>query len=435
MGMYLANAQIDSIAAGSVTSLLRLANAQHTTNTYRSKNAGIYRPGAATAADYWRTVGDLTALTGVLANSSNHTDVTLGTENYYLPYYDLHPVDFMDALNQAMGICYFPNAEPLSAKPAGTVIGNNGFQSSVLTMYTESDADGGPATTFSNITTADSDNVWGASIGSGRVLNAAANGYIRQRYNVTRGENLWTASLSRADVGTDGNGHSLTWWDITNSAQLGTAVTHSEEQWQFAWRTGNVTGGSAGTEVFELRLQGIGASDDIYYGGKWVYRTQNRRFQLDSTWDRSFKIKLMYGRFHGSGNSSGVVDAHSLDLTEIPASEYAYDLQPPGANPRWIQFHTTEYFKYPIWIQGRRAYSDLTTFTLALSETTSCDLDLIESATRWLLFRDGGRASHVPNAPKLAAAAYKDFLEAGGQFIDETPQRRREPIAWPRAPS
>ena len=427
MGLVLLNANIDSIAAGSVTSLLLLANAQHNSGTWRGWNAGIYRPGAATGADRWRTVGDLTAATGILANSSNWTDVTLGTENFYLLKYDLHPLDFLDTLTQVMGLLYFPNSEPLSAKPNGTTIGNHGFQSTVLTMYTESDADAGPATTFTNVTTADSDNVWGGSIGSGRVLNAAANGYIRQRFNVTRGEQVFVWALARADVGTA----SLTLWDVTNSVEIGTAITTTEEQWQYLWRLENVP---SGCEVMELRLQGVGATDDIYWGAKSVMRTQNRRIQLDSTWDRTFKIRLMYGRFHGSGNSNGAIDAHSLDLTEIPPNEYDFDMQPPGSNPRWVQFHTTRWFQYPIWIQGRRAYSDLTTFTLALSETTACDLDLVESCTRWLLFRPGGRASHVPNAPTLAQRAKDDFEKASAQFVDETPARRREQMVWPRAP-
>ena len=422
MGMYIPNAQIDSIAAGTMTSLLRLANAQHGIDHFRNLKAGIYRPGAATSADYWRTVGALTIATGVLANSSNWTDTTLGTEDFYLPYHGINPADSLDTLNQTMGLNYFPNSEPLSAKPSGTTIGNHGFQSPTLTMYTESDADGGPTTGFTNVTTADSDNVWGASIGSGRVLNTAANGYIRQRFSVTRGEQVFVWAIARPDGAFTA---SLTLWDVTNNVQIGTAVTTTETQWQYMWRTENVP---STCEVMEIRLQGVEATADIKWGAKSVMRTQNRRIQLDSTWDRSFKIKLMYGKFHGSGNSNGVIDAHSLDLTEIPESDYDFDMQPPGANPRWVQLHTTAYNQYPIWIQGRRAYSDLTTFTLALSETTACDLDLLESCTRWLLFREGGRASHVTGAPALAAAAKIAFDEARSQFRKETPQIKRRPM-------
>lgn len=427
LGLYLPNADVGAVAASALTCVKFFRRGSYGDGEFRDKRTMIWRPGAATAADYYRSAALLTPSTGVLAPDAAWADITLGTEDFYLVYYDVHPQLLVDAANRMLRNLYFPNAEPLSAKPSGTTVGDSGFQSTVTTAYTESDADAGPATTFSKITTADSDNVWGGSIASGRILNAAANGYIRQRFNVTRGEQVFVWVLVRADVGTA----SLTLWDVTNNVEIGTAVTTTEEQWQYMWRTVNVP---STCEVMEIRLQGVGATDDIYWGGKGVYRTQNRRIQLDSTWDTGFKLGLMYGQLHGSGNTNGVVDAHSIDFTEIPRGDDTWvpDMTPPGANPRWIQFHTSRFFNGPIWIEGRRAHADVDgPFTEVLTQTTSLDLDLAEAATRIELFEDGEVKRKVPDAVALRRAAYTDFKDKAPQFIAEGPAKRKP--AWIRS--
>lgn len=419
LGMVLPNADIGAIAAGTLTSVLHLRSGHYDTNTFRNKGTLIYRPGNATGvADYVRSAGDLVASTGVLSNDANWADTTLTSENIYLLDHGLHPTWFVESLNIGMRRVYFENMDPLS------IALDAGFQSTATTSYVESDADAGPATTFSKVTTADSDNVF-TGIGSGRVLNTATDGYIRQRFNVHPGEQVYIGVLARADVGTA----SLVAYDVTNSAEIGSPVQHTGEQWGYLWRTISVP---STCEILEVRLQGEESNADIYYSGLWVNRTRDRRVRLSTTWDTAFKIPALVAAKFGASVGSGVEAAFSIDYEEIPPSDYDFLFERPGANPYALQWHTDKWADRPVYIQGRRAYGDLTTFSLALSETTACDLDLITAATLKALFEDERVASKLPNAQQRQAMATRDL--AGQAAIHQTtgPAQRRKPLYVPR---
>ena len=429
------NANIGAIAAGTVTSVLYLRNGLWTVGRFRSMDTYLWRPGNATGvADYVRTAGSLAPSTGVLDTDSNWSDTTLGTENIYLIYYGIHPQNIVNAMNRAARKNSFENEEPLS------LAADAGFQSTATSSYAESDADGGAATTFTKITTADSFNVFPSFIGSGRVLNAAANGYIRQRFNITRssgGEEIYVGWLNRADVGTSGNGASLVLYDITNSALLGTAISSSEENWQYMWRRERATGGSAGTEILEVRLQGIGANDDLYMNGLWVYRTSNLMMPLSTTWDSSWKVPALSYLSFGKNIASHVEDAWSVHKQEIPKSDYKFLISRPGANPYALQWQDTptnpggtHWYNYPILIQGRRAYSDIdTAVTLALTQSSSQDLDLWESAVRMELFSDP--EVNCPDKAAKLAKATDDWRQYSAQQPVEGPAQTRRFASWP----
>ena len=422
IGEYIPNADVGSLAASALTSVKWFRNANHPTNHYRSKGAMIWRPGNATGvADDIRAAGDLTASTGVLAPDAAWSDTTLGTEDFYLLYHELRYSWIIDAMNLALRDVYFVNEEPLS------LAADAGFQSTATSSYTEADADGGPATTFTKITTADSFNVFPSFVASGRILNAAANGYIRQRFTVTRGEEVYVGWLVRADVGTA----SLTLYDITNSVELGTAITTTEENWQYLWRRESVTSGASGTETLEVRLQGVGASDDLYNNALWVYRTQSLTLPLSTTWDTSFKVPALSYLTFRQNTASNVEAAFSMDKREIPREDYDFLISRPGANPYAIQFHTDRWFQYPILIEGRRAHADVDgPFTRVLTETTSCDRDLFEAAMRRRFFLD--ERVQVPNKERRLVDAERDFKEYSRQFVDETPQDKQVRIYYPR---
>src|SRR3990167_5570218 len=296
IGLVLMNAEIDSRSGSALVSVLHLRKGQWSTNSLRNLNAGIYIPGNATGvADYWRTAGDLTASTGSLAPDANWADVTLGTENVYIIYHGITATAFRDALNRALLRCYFDNVEPLSTKPAGTVVSDAGLQSTATTPYVEADADGGPATTFTKVTTTNSENVfWG--LGAGRILNGAAGGYIRQRYSVTEGEQITVFNLTRLDVGTNSE---LVLYDVSNSAAIGTTVEHDQESWQIMKRQEAVP---STCKILEVRDGGEGASDDIYINGVWVYKNRALRMILDTTWETEFNMpSLAYLALRGPG--------------------------------------------------------------------------------------------------------------------------------------
>lgn len=420
LGKVLANAEIGSLSASAVVSVLHLRDNSGVRNTayYRNRHTHIYWPGNPSGlADYDRLAGLLTLSTGSLAPDTNWSNGTLGSSNMYLLYDDLKPVDVVDALNDAMRTCYFPCEEPLSTKPIGTGVADAGFQSSATTNYTLVGSG-----TFTKASTANSENIYPGMISSGFIDAGAAGDYIFQRFDVTPGETVNVFVLSRLATGTNAQ---LILWDVTNSAQIGDTIEHAQEQWQ--WMRHVSAAIPSTCKTLEVRLAGEGASDDVYANAFIVYRTRNRRMILDTTWNTEFKMPSLYTvDFMGSGSSgeNNVYDGFSTHLTPIPNIAYQFAMNRPGANPYAIQFNTDEYFDRPIYIQGRRAYGDLTTFTLALSETTACDLDLIEAALRVEIFNGVGRG--LPDAAEKLAAAKKDFADANRQFKIDGPAPAKE---------
>ena len=426
IGQVLKVAQVGSITGTTLVSLYYYGNSSGTisTGTLRGLKAGLWRPSNATGiADDWRPCGDVNGSTGAVTVAT-WADTTLGTEDFYQLNHGLHPQQVIDAMNRALRRCYFENMEPLSTKPSGAVLADAGFQSTATTSYTESDVDSGPATTFTKVTTANSENVF-RGIGSGRVVNAATGGYIRQRFNVTPGEQVIWHALSRRDVGTNAE---AVLYDISNSAAIGTTVEHSQEAWQWMRRSETVP---SGCKILETRLQGEGASDDIYWNATCLYLPSHRLIHLDTTWDTSFKMpSLVYCTMGGVSAGTGIFPAHAAELQPIPADAYDFLIERPGANPYAVQMHDTRYFNYPIYIDGRRAYSDLTTFTRAMTETTSCDVDLLEAATRLELFSD--RNVHVPDQAVMRAEAERDFRAQGSLNLTEGLAMKQRMWAQPR---
>lgn len=419
VGQYIPNALIDELAAGYFVAPIFHRNNNWSVNHFHNQSSIIFRPGAASAADYVRYADDLTPSTGKLEVDTDWADVTLGSEDIYRFDGGVHPAWAVDAMNRAMSKCYFENSEPLS------LAADAGFQSSATSSWVESDADGGPATTLTKVTTANSDNVF-TGIGAGRVVNSATGGYIRQRFNVHPGSQVYVGALARADSGTA----ELVLYDVTNAALIGTAVTHDGEQWAYLHRTETIP---SGCEILEVRLKGSESNADIYWNGLWVYRTGDRRIRLSTTWDTAKKIPALATVNFGESVESGVENAFSIDPDEMSKALYGFLQERVGANPYAVQLHEGGLLNRPIYIQGRRPYSDLTTFTLALTETTSVDLDLIESASRVEFFGDKRVQAKVSDWENQLAIAYGDFLGANSQFASDGPADRKQVYAWPRA--
>lgn len=391
-----------TLTTTTLTSLPWFRREEFANNTFRNNGTTIWWPANPTGrADDIRSAGDLTKTTGALAIlPANLTDGTAGSTDMYLIFHGNHPSWLIAAMNRALRRAYFQCQEPLSKKPAGAVLADAGFQKSAVTQWTESDADGGPATGFTKVATQDSENVFAGMIRARRVLNTATNGYIRQRYSVSQGSQINAFSLTRLD---SGDSVDLVLWDVTNNVQIGTATEHGQEAWQFMRRLGESV--PATCKIVEIRHRGEGATADFYINGSWLYEQQGRRVILDTEWDSTFKLpKLMYTELRGVSVASGVYDAQSLDLRPVPADDYSAVWNRTAANPGSIQFHTDKWFQYPLWIDGRRAHSDVDgPFTRVLTETASADLDLIVWLSLEEFFLDG-RVRHPEKAAMLRLA-------------------------------
>ena len=410
LGLVLANGDIDSVAAGALTSVKWLRNANWGPGHFQGMNALIDRPGAASAADFVRYASTLTPSTGVLAPDANWADTTLGTEYMRILYHGLHPQHVMDAAQRGLRRCSFQNQIYVS------LAADADMQSTGVTDWVESDVDGGPATGFTKITTAA--NVF-TGIRAGRLLNTAANGYVRQRFNVRQSSTIFVATVVRADVGT----FSLTLWDVTNDEEIGTAITTEEETWQYVWRQEPIP---ATCEILEVRLQGVGATDDIYLDGLWVHNPNSLRINLPSTIDKAFEFEaLSYARF-SEGTANGVADAASIRTVEVPRSAFTPNFLAAEANPSFIQFHERGWLGHPLILQGRRPHSDLITLA-AETDDVDIDLELWAAATALELFEV---KSDIPDAFALAARAERDFAAYRLNRATEGPAERQEPYAY-----
>lgn len=429
LGHYIAAADL-TLAAGSITAPVFFANGDWGAGQFSNKSWIVYRPGAASSADYVRYLSTLTPSTGLVAVDHNYSDTTATNETFYFLENGVHPSWVVDALNRGLDKHYVENIEPLSTKPAGSVLADAGHQSTATTQYTESDADAGPAMTISRVSTANSENVF-QGIGAMRALNAAAGGYFRQRFSVTPGQQVMVHALSRLDSGTNAE---LVLYDVTNSAAIGTTVEHSQEAYQWMRRVDTIP---TGCKIMEVRWQGEGTTDDVYWGGHSILFPELSRVYLDTKWDAAGKIPALVAAIPGGTSvSSNVYAAHATELVEIPTSDYAFLWERAGANPYAVQFHNNSqrhWFQYPIMIQGRRALSDLTTFTMALTETTSGETDLLDAIARVELFQDGRIRQRVSDADLRLAKAHDDLRAASRLLATTGPADRRMPLSFPRA--
>src|ERR1041385_2229592 len=114
LGIYIPNAHVTDLSAGSVTSPIWLRNSNHSRNHYLRQESLIFMPMATSIDDYVRHAADLTPSTGKLNFDSDRADVTLGTEDFYLLDHGIQPMWIIDAMNRALEKDYFENVEPLS---------------------------------------------------------------------------------------------------------------------------------------------------------------------------------------------------------------------------------------------------------------------------------------------------------------------------------
>jgi hypothetical protein len=408
IGQKIANAQIGSIAATSLTSVFYFRNTNWGENELINLGAGFWRPGNATGiADDWRPAGVLTPSTGAVTVDT-WADTTLGTEDIYQLNYRCHPQYIIEAMNAALRDVYFQNEDPISlAQDAG-------FQDTAVSgAWTQSNA------TLTKQTT----QVFPTFIRAGNVDITTNNGFIRQDFECYNGDQIYAAALIN-QTGNPGSGNLQL---LIENGETGTAlvtVTNSRHSgWIYMWGTTSVSS-SSGVVSLSVKLLGQSAtSSDFRLQGLWVYRTRNLLLPLATTWDTRFKMpELSYLQLNT--NEGGIADAFSAQKIEIPEDDYDFLLTRPGATPYAVQFHTDKYFGYPILIQGRRAHSDLDgPFTRVLTETTSADLDLMEAATARRLFMDE-RIMLPDRLQRLAKAEY-EFNQLDRQFEWEGPARPR----------
>lgn len=416
IGIVIPNADIDSIAAAALTSVKWLRNGRWATDQFAGLNAIIHRPGAATAADFIRYAADLNKTTGALAPDANWADTTLGTESVNLIYYGIHPQMIDDAINRALEDLYFRNEVALSMFDDGDM------QTSVTSSYT-----GASGATLSKVTTARRTPF---GIRSLRVQSDSANDYAQSGTLAgLQGSEVFIWAIASVDVGGDAV---LIPYDVTNSANINTDAQHSEEAPQYMWWQGLIP---ATCKEFAVRLNGEGASDDIYWNQLGGYRLNDNRIFLPSTFDERLKVEALTVAEFRAGSNTGIADALSIKPTEIPKEEYDFLFSPVQANPYAVQFHNDNWGGYkgkPIFIQGRRPYSDMGALTTEAS-TTEAPLDLVVAKAITELLEPLDMRARVPNGDKYYGEAMERLSKEDAIRASEGPARRHPDFHMARA--
>lgn len=392
---------------------------------FTKKRSLIHHPLAGTAleADHFRAAGSFAPSTSTITISPAWTDAPTGAD--YLRIFDhgIHPQHAIDAVNDALGSLYFENQEPLSIAPDAGLQG-----ATVNAAWVESDADAGPATTFSKPSATTANTFSG--LRNARLLNAAANGYVRVRFEVTPGEQVKVSAITKNVVGQV----DLVTWDATNGAEIGSYVSHSVLNWQYMDH--EVITIPDGCYSLEVRIRNTSASGDCYIGGLWVVRLSDRRTYFNSSWSEKGRVPaLAYANFRGYSTGNGISTALGVMLNEIPRSDYDMSFERGGPHTGYIQWHDTptnpngNYWltHFPIYIQGRRASSDVETLA-AETDTTAQDLDLVVAMSMVKLFERRNVRENFPDGDRILAEAYADRDKVTPRFDTEGPAKKRAPI-------
>ena len=417
-GFEITNGFLTAFATGSITAPNFFQNTDLGTNHYRNQQATIFRPTAASAADYERVAGDLTNSSGLLAHTgANYADTTIGTETVEIWLGGIRPmVEVLDCINKALRKrLFFPTTLPI------TLFDDGDMSASGTTSYT-----GSTGTTLSKSLTARRIVLGQRAL---RVQNDSANDYAQSSTIAVRvGDLVYIWAIASVDVGGDAV---LIPYDVTNSANIDTTAQHSEESPQFMWYKDNVP---ATCKELAVRLNGEGATDDIYWNVLGGYRVRDRRIDLQSLFDRGFEVAaLSYGRFrNGHPSNPNVADAASLEITEIPQHDYALHFSPPEAHPRLVQFHTDQWFNYPLFVQGRRPYADVDGTLTTPAGSISADLDLIVAAAELEFLETPAYRKKLTDGDELYERMRARLIKIAGDTKTDGPARRQAPYAQPR---
>lgn len=358
LGLLIPNGFFTSAAAGSITSTNMLRNSNWGAAEFQNRETVIFRPGAASSADFIRFAGALTNSTGLLAHTgADYADTTVGTETVELWYDGIRPdQEILDAFNRALSKCYFSTFVPISH--LGDLDGD-------MAKSTDTDwTDVLTPTTSAKSTTARRTPF---GLRSYNLINDAADeGTQSATLSSTQGLQVRLMAIASANVGTA----SLRPYDVTNSADFGTAVTHSEEEPQLMmgqWETSPAT-----CKEFAARLLGTTSTSDIFWNALWVYKQGVNIVHLPTYVSEGYKVPSIFRcrPTLANPNSTNCYAAEALDMEELQEGvDYRLMFHQGDANPYAAVFANGSYFDYPLAIEVRRPWSDFGTFTAESSIT------------------------------------------------------------------
>jgi hypothetical protein len=367
LGVLVPAGKVDSIAATSVTAADVMRNSRWTSGHFSQREAVIYRPGSATAADNIRYAGDLNNATGALSHTgANYSDTTSTSEAVELWYDSVRPdLEVLDAINRALEFVHFSTFIPISHG------GDLDYDMSASTDTNWTNV-GSPSTSAKSVTARRTP----YGLRSYELLNNGVANEGTQSATLGMGSERSIRGFAIASVNVGGASFQL--YDVTNSGTTGLhdAVTSSQEEpvmlvqeWQNVPST---------TREIAARLLGTTTTSHVFWNGLWLYKQDNLRVNLPSFLNEGFKTSSIFQGRPRFAVENHVYDAQSLDMIELHENKdyrYLYDHH-NDANPYAIMVNGPEAYDWPLFVEARLPYSHQGTLALE-ADTTNCPLHLL----------------------------------------------------------
>ena len=377
----------------------------------RFQNGYLFVP-SGVAADRVRSNSTIAVAAGVTTITHNGPDTAAGGGAQTAYLLSMNPLHLIRIGNDALGLEYNEMTVPLS------LVTDGDMQTSGVTNWTDTSATSSKVTTAANVF---------FGLRGMRVLLSGASGYTVNAANVriSRGKSWRAWAIVRADVGTailrvvDASGNSLA------------TVQTTEENWTYVWV--DFTPGSTIEEI-AFRLEGSGATDDIYVAAVGFQRVGERLVYLPSWATKRDRIRsLSVASYTGSGSETGAVPAFSRVLASLEEGlDYRFIAEPMAANvsaieilPAGIARHPS-LLNSPLWITGERPYSDIESFTV-ISDTSTIEPERLVTRMKYLLGKN-----HPAYFTGLREVAEEEILGRIPASTTREPERVRTHIRGTR---
>lgn len=371
LGWIITNADVDSFAAGNIVSANMLRNSNWATDMFSNLNVVIFRPGAASAADYIRYAGELTTSTGTLAHTgANYADTTKGSEGVELWKYGIRPTrEVVESLNRVLE---FEFASGMHLLSHGSRLDYGMDLAATDTNWTDV---GSPTTSAKTATQSTQIVPFGPR--AYQLVGDAVNEGTRSAAIVTgQGREVSAYAIVAADVGTA----SFQLYDSTNSATTGDAVTHSERAPMLVALRNKTLPPTC--KAVRLNMLGTTNPSDIYWNQVGLYKHDDLTIQLPGFINEGFMAPKLVQGIPRNQVAADVWDAGSLDFRPLTEGiDYWLVANHYDAEPYKVRVRDESLFDWPLFVEYKRPASDYATF--AEDETATVSVPVHNVLPRW----------------------------------------------------
>ena len=404
---------ITALAVGSVT-VGSLANTEWPVEKFRHNI--LFRPEAASAADFVRYAGQLTVASGLIAHTgANYADTTITNEELEIWYDpDIRPdTDILYLMQDALDYVKAQVMIPLRHGPASADMQGSAVDSD----WTESGA--------SDTVDATASEVFKGAQSLTVTDSGSGNGYTQSALSpIGQGKGVSIFGIVKSDTGTS----KLVALDGAGNEQA--SISTTQEDWMLLMKHVQF---DAADEQIRLRLQEVAASDAGDWQMAWFVKEDDYIFRLTYLSERQRVEGIAVGKPQVSGPEADTYLAGSMDFTERLEEGVHYKCYRPraDANPAYIQMLPKgyKYMREPLFLVLSAPYSAPYGAAIAFSaetDETDCPLDdflaqcKILLAERWpAKFADAGKRGEseketlLAQEPPVLPATHNDW---GGLF-------------------